>query len=558
MSDRASVQKSFNSLLADYRATTLPSVINNWETLTETEKSCMCEMYHFFCGMHLVVNMAEHTAEALRLFESAEGMVDSSESGTVRLIRTACKAFQRRGCEKSGCPLQFTTYLKSHGIATNPLIHFKGNRFNILFANGGRIYYLRKHIVDFLTKTWGCTNRLLKAVLDDAQNDVYVAGCKALGLIDKLITGPLWRILESNIHVLEVPKYLIALLTFVKSDDIISTFITGEKVPFPGTTIRKDAIWASLVFPSQLDSLVEQILQSCFKCIELLLERVLSDLEPSNVAHASVTSSVPTTNTVSERDFAKLDRLLREKPHASTLALEAHILFTNNKTSAWFASKSQEERKLLMETARKMSAKHKKTFKDRLKALEEKRTQAQLDRERQREETERRVLLQKEKITSDIIHSGLWLSLEDIDRSLEQCSSETQKREALKGQLRFRKTVLQQKYPNDKDIYNFSKKGYGQFNSQKLRSNLIKLIEAARSTSSDSERMEAPGELLFVGRQIDHVFLVEGKLQRYRGKVVSQVPSFGEWYNVVYDEEPGYVYTFKLMDDYRNGDLKVL
>ena len=34
-------------------------------------------MYHFYCGMHLVVNMAEHTAEALKLFESAEGAMDT-------------------------------------------------------------------------------------------------------------------------------------------------------------------------------------------------------------------------------------------------------------------------------------------------------------------------------------------------------------------------------------------------------------------------------------------------------------------------------------------------
>ena len=53
----------------------------------------MCEMYHFFCGMHLVVNMAKLTSEALRLFESAEGMMDTIESGTVHLIQTACKAF---------------------------------------------------------------------------------------------------------------------------------------------------------------------------------------------------------------------------------------------------------------------------------------------------------------------------------------------------------------------------------------------------------------------------------------------------------------------------------
>ena len=382
MSDRASAQKSFNNLLTEYRTNTLPIVFKNWETLTEMEKSSMCEMYHFYCGMHLVVNMAEHTAEALKLFEIADGAVDTDrEAGTVRLVRTVCKAFQRRGCEKSGCPLQFTTYLKSQGIDINPLIHFKGNRFNILFANGGRVYYLQKHIINFLTKTWGTPNRLLKAVLDDAQSDVYIAGCKALGLVDKLITGPLWHILESNIHILEVPKHIATLLSFVKYDDI-STFVTGERVPFPGIAIKKDAIWASLVLPSHLDSLVEQILHACFKSIEVLLERALADLEQAQDADASVTTSVPTTNTVSERDFAKLDRLLREKPHASTLALEAHILFTNNKTTNWFASKTQEEQEMLMQTVRKMCVKHKKAFRDRLKVLEEKRTQAQLECER--------------------------------------------------------------------------------------------------------------------------------------------------------------------------------
>ena len=169
--------------------------------------------------------------------------------------------------------------------------NFKGNRFNILFANSGRVYYLQKHIVEFLIKTWGTPNWLLKAVLDDAQNDTYVAGCKALGLIDKLITGPLWRILESNIRTLEVPKYITSLLTFLKSEDT-STFMTGEMVPFPGVAIKKDAIWASLVLPSHLDSLVEQILCACFKSIEVLLERVLVDLEPAQDANATVTTSV--------------------------------------------------------------------------------------------------------------------------------------------------------------------------------------------------------------------------------------------------------------------------
>ena len=35
------------------------------------------------------------------------------------------------------------------------------------------------------------------------------------------------------------------------------------------------------------------------------------------------TKSVSKTNTISEKDFAQLDRFLREKPNASILSLEA-------------------------------------------------------------------------------------------------------------------------------------------------------------------------------------------------------------------------------------------
>jgi E1A/CREB-binding protein len=132
--------------------------------------------------MHLVVNMAEHTSESLKLIEknhnqpTTHAIFTTSEAGTVRVVRTVCKALERRGDEKSGCPMQFAAYLKKRGISKNPLIHFKGNRFNILFANGARIYYMHQHIADFL-KQWGTPNRLLQAVLEDISYPVHVAGC---------------------------------------------------------------------------------------------------------------------------------------------------------------------------------------------------------------------------------------------------------------------------------------------------------------------------------------------------------------------------------------------
>ena len=146
----------------------------------------------------------------------------------------------------------------------------------------------------------------------------------------------------------------------------------GEEVPFPEVAITKDSVWIALVTQStKYDYLVAQILISCFMSIEVILGHVISDQEPAvAAAKRKETISVKKTNTISERDFAKLDRLLREKPHATMLSLEAHILFSNNKTKEWLESKSPEELKSLMETARKSVAKHKQKFKERLSAIQ--------------------------------------------------------------------------------------------------------------------------------------------------------------------------------------------
>ena len=77
-----------------------------------------------------------------------------------------------------------------------------------------------------------------------------------------------------------------------------------------------------------------EILQIIRHTFSSLLTRLLSDhLSGGMYDHLTPqlqneTRSVPKTNTVSERDFAKMDRLLREKPNASTLALEAMVLFS--------------------------------------------------------------------------------------------------------------------------------------------------------------------------------------------------------------------------------------
>ena len=94
---------------------------------------------------------------------------------------------------------------------------FSGNRFNILFVDAGVVYYYRNHIVEFLDKTVGTTNKLLSSVLKDCKVHHYIAAMKALGLVEKLVTTPLWKIIESKCHIIEMNVHYRNLLGFLES-----------------------------------------------------------------------------------------------------------------------------------------------------------------------------------------------------------------------------------------------------------------------------------------------------------------------------------------------------
>ena len=57
-----------------------------------------------------------------------DGFNEGSESCVSRVIRTACDILGPRGDQKSGCRVQWTTF-----IANSVIPYFKGNRFNCFF-----------------------------------------------------------------------------------------------------------------------------------------------------------------------------------------------------------------------------------------------------------------------------------------------------------------------------------------------------------------------------------------------------------------------------------------
>ena len=114
-------------------------------------------------------------------------------------------------------------------------------------------------------------NLLLKAVLKDLKNPLYIAGCRALGLIDKVITGPLWRkIKDSSVSVLGMGHVYSELLEKFDSWSLdAQSFIEGSATLERANRIHVDDVWGDLIADHESNVSTQELLQLLFKAFSI-------------------------------------------------------------------------------------------------------------------------------------------------------------------------------------------------------------------------------------------------------------------------------------------------
>ena len=567
MSDRHSAEKLFSEVLADYRASILPDIVLDWENLSTEEQSEMTRMNNFFCGLHFLVGLADAAEETLKIWESAveEKEPEAKSSSTQRLIRTACKAFHHRGSEQAGCSTHFRAYLRREGEMKIPLAAFVGNRFNVIFYDAAGVYYLRKHMLAYLSGSHGSLNRLLQAVLTDLRTPHLLSGCRALGIIDKVVTGPFWRYLQSSSKsILQMSNvYTMMKDKFEQWSSNALCVMEDQACLFESVNTAEDKVAASLFATSdEEDVKVQELLQFLFKSFAVTIQRLLIDHLPGgkyhNVSDPKIiqeTMSVPKTNINPERDFGILDRLMSQKPNSTYIALESLLLFSQNKTSDWLFSKSAEERDRLIKAARTLTSVHRANFTKRREEIERQRREAVERKERELQRKKEKELREKEVLTLKVQSIGLWTARSEVRQHLCEIKCKKDKISALKTQINFRKKVLNQSH-SDKLVFQFSSNRRA-FTVEELTENLMKLLpplDDVQCTLSVADISADPELLIY--RRIKHLFDCGGDQVWYKGTVLSYDASC-KLFRVAYDNEEE-VCSFSLLEDIISGDLIVL
>jgi hypothetical protein len=282
--------------------------------------------------------------------------------------------------------------------------------FNILFFDSEQVFYLQYDILSFLSDVHGTTNTIQELVLADIQDHDNLATCKALGLIAKLITGPLWRLIETKGSILDMNQRYNQLLEFLMAGQTdASAFMNADSTPFEMALVKKDAVYERLMLQDSYDPKVYVTLQLIFSVWANYLVKAVRDQLPGGVYDNLDPNTVkklqgtPKHNKFCERVFGILDHLVKYRPNASTLANESFVMFSLNNTSQWLERKPGAEREQLLVTCRKLGSDMRENYKSRKNEIHNMVKERLRGKQEEIARKRQKVIDEKEKLTSGII-----------------------------------------------------------------------------------------------------------------------------------------------------------
>ncbi|GMR45993.1 hypothetical protein PMAYCL1PPCAC_16188, partial [Pristionchus mayeri] len=506
MSDRAATQLKFNGFVEEYRKEVLPRVIHDWDNLSDASREQMMEFHVFYCQLHAVANYTNIVLEALAEHErlTTGNAVPSLTPTALVVIKEVVRFFGDRSAGLHGSSKEFKVW--SGFDQTNckcPFPSFLGHRFNIVFLLASRVFFHRESLKQFICEMGAGRAELTKL---EELLDLPIVGeqLQILGLLDQLVTGPLWRLAENVVHVMETGPNVSLLLSWISEcrDSPVSMFSGNCSVPSLHSIAAGDEQYLEKLLsvgPSggSLEA-VSLVMESSKRYFEHLFQDFIGNGKYSGKVDEVVverTRCASATNRFIESGFGFVDRLYSYKPNMSILRREACLLISKNHTMAWLSSKTPEERQAIVAAARASISMLRAEGTHAKKLLSEAILSKGLEKEREHAAKSALQVQRRNQAVDAISNFGFITSTNRISLLLDSTSAPARAR-ALTAQIRFRERALLQKPPEDK-IYVLSDKG-SKLSEAELKRRLVVLIEADQKGSVLTSSLDHP----YKGRKI--------------------------------------------------------
>ncbi|GMT04142.1 hypothetical protein PENTCL1PPCAC_26316, partial [Pristionchus entomophagus] len=155
---------------------TLPRVISDWDSLSDTQRKQALTFHVFYCQLHTIANYTNIELEAIAEY-------DRLRTG-LTVLKEVTRLFGDRSAGLHGC---IKDRIFAHRESLKKFIHERGSGRPELIKIGEML-------------------------------DLQIVGehLQILGLLDQLVTGPLWRLAENVTHVMETGATVSLLLSWVR------------------------------------------------------------------------------------------------------------------------------------------------------------------------------------------------------------------------------------------------------------------------------------------------------------------------------------------------------
>ena len=246
-------------------------------------------MHHVFCGLHVIHNLGKYAEKAIYEWEKIieeqgkmhDGFKLTQKSRTYNLLFEISKLLSKsHGDQKNGKADEWQAYLKNNK-SQNFILSFLHHRFNVVFLIGGVYYYHKDSMVDFLLSQ-DRENFLLQSIREDIDYVVFLDSSRALGTIEKLISGPLFRRVVQAEHIFDLNNMWESLLNFLELNSHDASNLFNGNIIFDDSLLTKDAMFEKLFQETEnpiYDSLTEECLEIiCCTCFFMIKSQLRDQL----------------------------------------------------------------------------------------------------------------------------------------------------------------------------------------------------------------------------------------------------------------------------------------
>ncbi|KAF8372940.1 hypothetical protein PRIPAC_79369, partial [Pristionchus pacificus] len=442
MSDRASTQQKFNSMIEEYRVTVLPKVVRGWDELSDTHQQELMKFHVFYCQLHVIANYTNVVLEALAEHERiVSGRDIPSFSPTVfTVVKEVARLFGDRSAGLHSCSMEYKVW-SGLDQANCPLWRLAENV---------------AHVLD----TGATISLLLSWVRECSVTPVSMfSGNCSIPSLHSIAAGD--------------EQFLEKLLSVSPSETSLEAVVL--------------------------------VMESSLRYFEHLFEDFIPGGKYSGVVDDVVvdrTRCASATNRFIESAFGFVDRLFNHSPHMRIYRREARLLIAKNHTMAWLSSKSSEERLAIVSAARASISTVRAEETHAKSLLAEAILQKSLEKEKGYNAKVALQVKKRNQAVDAISTFGFIISVNSISALLGS-SSETARANALVAQIRFRERTLLQP-PPEKGIYKLSNKGR-KLPEDELKRRLTVLIEADQKGTLLTSSIDHPFIGRFVRRWNEEV-----------------------------------------------------